>query len=523
MSRSRRLSRTVRALLVFPLALACALVVGAVPAAQAATYVAITGTGSTWSQNALDQWKKTVGNNYGMTINYTGSGSSAGRKDYISGIVDFAVSEIPFQAHPEDGSAAEIPPRGYAYMPIVAGGTAFMYNLEIGGKRVTNLRLSGETITKIFTGKITNWNDIAIKADNPGLAMPDKPIVPVLRSDGSGSTAQFTLWMSKQFPALWSAFCGCSGLTSQYPGFGNAKLQTGSSGVAGYVAQDYGQGAITYVEYSYAVEAGFPVVKVLNSSGYYVEPTAPSVAVALLQAQINEDPSSENYLTQILDGVYNASDTRAYPLSSYSYMIVPTEVGGTFTLEKGATLGKFAQYILCEGQQQAPALGYSPLPYNLVEAGARQITRIPGAGDTGFDINNCRNPTFNPGDSSGSNLLAQTAPQPADCDKKGASQCSTGTGGATQGTTTSGGTQNSSSGTGAGGTSNSGGNAVYDENGALVSGGLNGAVAVSSPFTLKDPGFGPQGWIMIVAVLLLVGGIVLPPLLSRRLKGTGPK
>jgi phosphate transport system substrate-binding protein len=518
-SRKRRSSRMLSALLLFALTLACVLGTGSVPAARADNpYLPITGTGSTWSQGAIDQWKSTVANNNGMTVNYSGVGSSAGRRDFINGSVDFAVSEIPFQASPQDGSAAELPTIGFAYMPIVAGGTAFMYNLKIGGKRVTNLRLSGETITKIFTGSITNWNDLAIKADNPGLAMPDKAIVPVVRSDGSGSTAQFTLWMSKQFSSLWNAFCGCSGLTSQYPAFANSKAQAGSDGVSGYVSQDYGEGAITYVEYSYAVKAGFPVAKVLNSAGYYIEPTAPSVAVALLQAQINTDPNSKDYLTQILDGVYNSADSRTYPLSSYSYMIVPTQVAGIFTAEKGRTLGAFARYILCEGQQTATPLGYSPLPLNLVIAASDQIKRIPGAGSAGIDLATCNNPTFKPGDSPGSNLLAQTAPQPADCDKKGPNQCTAGTAGAVQETPPSGNGASSSSSSSA---ASSGGGAVYDENGALVGGsGFNGAVAVSSPFTLRDPGFGPQQWVMVLAVLLLLATIVLPPLVSRRLKGT---
>ena len=252
---------------------------GVVPA-SAATYFPITGTGSTWSQNALDQWRSNVAKNYGMTINYTGAGSTSGRRDFIDGTVDFAISEIPFQSKPEDGSAPEKPPHGYAYMPIVAGGTSFMYNLKISGKRVTNLRLSGDTVAKIFTGGITNWNDAAIQADNPALAMPNKKIVPVIRSDGSGTTAQFTLWMSKQYPSIWK-----TGMTSQFPSFGNSKAQKGSDGVAGYVSQNYGEGAITYVEYSYAKKAGFPVAKVLNKSGYYVEPTAYSVAVAMSSAQ----------------------------------------------------------------------------------------------------------------------------------------------------------------------------------------------------------------------------------------------
>ena len=405
-------------------------------AATAATYVPITGTGSTWSQNALDQWRKNVAANYGMTVNYSGTGSSAGRRDFIAGSTDFGVSEIPFQLHPTDGSDPEVSTRPYAYMPIVAGGTSFMYNLKIAGQRVTNLRLSGENITKIFTGVITNWSDPALAKDNPKLALPNKPILPVVRSDGSGTSAQFTLWMSKQQPTLWNAFCKkvglptpC-GLTSQYPAYNGFKAQSGSNGVAGYVSQDYGEGAITYVEYSYALKAGFPVAKVLNKGGYYVEPTAQSVAVALLQAKINTDPKSDAYLTQILDGVYNNPDARAYPISSYSYMIVPTAVGGVFTAQKGATLGTFAHYMLCEGQQQADALGYSPLPMNLVLAGFDQIKRIPGANSpANTDAKSCNNPTFKAGDSPTSNALAKTAPMPAACDKQGADQCTTGTGG----------------------------------------------------------------------------------------------
>jgi phosphate transport system substrate-binding protein len=424
-----------------------------------------------------------------------------------------------------------VPPRGYAYMPIVAGGTAFMYNLKIGGKRVSNLRLSGETITKIFTGAITNWNDPVIREDNPGLAMPDKKIVPVVRSDGSGSTAQFTLWMSKQHPALWNAFCASvgrgnpCGLTSQYPLFGAAKGQSGSSGVAGYVSQDYGEGAITYVEYSYALEAGFPVAKVLNSAGYYIEPTANSVAVALLKAAINTDAASAAYLTQILDGVYNSSDARTYPLSSYSYMIVPTAVGGVFTAKKGATLGAFANYMLCEGQQQAAALGYSPLPMNLVMAGFDQIKRIPGAEGTNVDVNSCNNPTFKPGDSPSNNQLALSAAQPAACDKKGPDQCTTGTAGALDPTPVSGtGAGGEAAGAAAGAATDvvaadAGAAAVYDENGNLISGAAGvGGQAVASPFTLSDTGWGPQQSLMLAAVLLLLGAIALPPFVSRRLR-----
>jgi phosphate ABC transporter phosphate-binding protein len=526
----RRPSRRLATAVIFLLA-AAGLATGAgSPAVAADSYARISGTGSTWSQNALDQWRTNVATNYGMTVNYSGVGSSAGRRDFISGTVDFAISEIPFQSNPEDGSQPETPTTSYAYMPIVAGGTSFMYNLKIGGKRVTNLRLSGATITRIFAGQITNWNDAAIKADNPGLAMPDKAIVPVVRSDGSGSSAQFSLWMSKQHGDIWK-----NGLRSQFPVPANGKAQNGSLGVAGYVSQDYGEGAITYVEYSYALKSGFPVAKVLNSAGYYIEPTASSVAVAMMKARINTD------LTQILDDVYNNPDPRTYPLSSYSYMIVPTQVAGIFTTDKGRTLGAFAEYVLCEGQQQAEQLGYSPLPMNLVKAGSEQIKRIPGANTAGIDTNKCNNPTFKPGEDESNNQLALTAKQPAACDKQGPDQCTTGTAGATGETPVSGSGSGGSS-AGAAGSAAAAGTAgaaagdpaaatdpaaaaasadapLYDSNGNLISGASGGGVAAaSSPFTLAEGGWGAPQFLMLAAAILLLGAIVTPPLTSRRLR-----
>jgi phosphate ABC transporter phosphate-binding protein len=496
--------------------------------AQAAdSYVPISGSGSTWSQNALDQWRKNVASNFSMTVNYAGSGSSAGRTEFINQTVDFAISEIPFQSNPEDGSPPEVPQSSFAYMPIVAGGTSLMYHLKIGGKRVTNLRLSGEVIAKIFAGQISKWNDPAIQADNPALAMPDRPITPVYRSDGSGTSAQFTLWMSKQFPSVWT-----QGMKSQFPQVTPAfKGQNGSLGVAGYVSQNYGEGAITYVEYSYAMKSGFPVAKVLNKAGYYVEPTFQSVAVALMSAAINPD------LTQNLDGVYNSTDPRTYPMSSYSYMIVPTQTNKIFTNEKGKTLSKFAAYMICEGQQQAAALGYSPLPMNLVQAGSAVLEKIPGT-IGGVDFNSCNNPTFKPGDSPSSNQLAASAPQPRDCDKQGPTQCLGGTGGATEETPQTGtggvGGDGSTAGgaVGAAGAAAAGGAAaaadpaaaaggsepVYDANGNLVSVGTGGVAnaAVSSPFTLVEPAWGTPQYIMLAAGLLLLAAVIVPPLVSRR-------
>ena len=306
------------------------------------------------------------------------------------------------------------------------------------------------------------------------------------------------------------------GLTSQFPSAPGFKYQSGSNGVAGYVSQNYGEGAITYVEYSYAIKAGFPVTKVLNKSGYYTEPSANSVAVALLKAQINTDKTSDAYLTQILDGVYNNSDARAYPISSYSYMIVPTAVGGVFTNQKGSTLGAFAHYMLCEGQQQASALGYSPLPMNLVTAGFDQIKRIPGAGAAAnVDAKNCNNPTFKAGDSPASNRLALTAPQPPACDKQGADQCTTGSAGSNSGSGTT------TDGTGTGTTDGTGtATGMTDGTGTgtgtgMNTGGSSGGVPTNVeayPYTLPNDNFGYSQVMMVVAGFLLILLIIAPPL-----------
>ena len=321
-----------------------------------------------------------------MKVVYTGGGSSKGRKDFAQSSTDFAISEIPYQGTDEQGNADTSNGREYAYLPIVAGGTAFTYQLKIGDQLVRNLRLSGETITKIFTNEIENWNDPAITADNNGRAFPSLPITPVVRSDGSGTTAQFTTWMDKEYPSLWRAFYGKSGLTSYYPRKGRAIGQAGSDQVMNTIAGFAGNGTIGYVEYSYPVNKDYPVVKVLNKGGFYVEPTQYNVAVALTKAKINTDKSSPLYLTQILDEVYRHPDPRAYPVSSYSYMVIPTGASDQrMTTAKRQTLGDFMYYSLCAGQTKAGPYGYSPLPLNLVQAGFEQIAKLKAA-DPAVDL-----------------------------------------------------------------------------------------------------------------------------------------
>ncbi len=407
---------------------------GQAPSASASGgYQRISGEGSSWAANAIDAMRVNV-RQFGITIDYNPSGSTSGRKNFLNGTVDFAASDIPFQFQPEDGSAPENPaPGSYAYMPVTAGGTAFMYNLLINGQRVTNLRLSGENVVKIFTGVITMWNDPALQADNPGITLPGRPVVPVVRSDGSGSTAQFTSWMINQHAGLWNDYCQRSGRaptcgeTSFYPTIGGMIAQSGDVGIAGYVSQSFAEGAIGYVNYSYALGVQFPVAKVLNAAGFYTEPTPENVAVSLLQARINQDASNPAvYLTQQLEGVYTDADPRNYQLSSYSYFILPTTIGGQFNEAKGRTLGAFAYYAMCQAQQQSASLGYSPMPINLVEASFEQIRKIPGAVVQDINITSCKNPTFS---ADGTNELANNAPQPQACDRQGLTQCATGTGG----------------------------------------------------------------------------------------------
>jgi phosphate ABC transporter phosphate-binding protein len=423
-------------------ALSIGLFAGVQPA-FAATFAGISGAGSTWSYNAINQWTGDV-NAYGMPVFYTADGSTVGRQLFAQGTVDFGASDIPYGV--QDGSNSDPPPeRGYTYMPDTAGGVAFMYNLEIGGQRVTNLRLSGATIAGIFTNKITMWNDPAIAADNPGLTLPAETIVPVVRSDGSGATWEFTQWMMATQGSSWTAYCQVVGLSpctaaTAYPVQPGTDMvgQAGDLGVSGYVSQQQADGAIGYVEYSHALETGFPVAKVLNAAGYYTAPTAGNVGVSLLKAQINTDSSSVLYGTADLSQVYADTDPRTYELSYYSYLILPTDSSNAFSANKGYTLGFFGQYALCQGQQQVDELGYAALPINLVEDGYAQLQKVPGASlpsSTSAFIASCNNPTFAV---DGTNTLANTFPMPPACDQQGPTQCTT--------TTTIGGVPNTETG-----------------------------------------------------------------------------
>ncbi len=439
----RRLIATLGMAALFALASAGVAMPSSAPAA-AASYPTVLGAGSTWVQIALDQWRADVARQ-GFSINYQGVGSSAGRQFYITGQVDFAASEIPFQ--PDEISSLHAEHKLYQYLPDVAGGTSLMYNLHTPrGQRITNLRINADVAARIFTGAITSWHDPEISALNAGLQINETTIIPVVRSDGSGTSAQFSLYLQNQAPSVWGVFqakYGCPAPCSIWPPFPGSTQQNGSDGVANFVADDQiGQGSIGYVEAGFAYARGFPVGSLRNRSGNYVQPTSNNVATALKHATLYPD------LTQNLTGVYNAPDASAYPMSSYSYLITPTS---SISPAKGFVLGTWLIYIACAGQREAPLLGYSPLPPNLVQDVFTQEQKIAGAPKPPpITPSTCPNPTVtNPGSigghsggggsrgsgGSGSTPNAVTTPTPGTAGTTGA----TGTTG-TSGTGTSGST-----------------------------------------------------------------------------------
>jgi phosphate transport system substrate-binding protein len=505
--------------------------------ANASSHALIQGSGSSWSANAINQWIADVQSN-GLQVVYTPSGSAQGRKDFAYKTTDFAVTEIGYQGvDPTTGAQDTSLGRAYSYLPVVAGGTSFPYQIRVGGQLVRNLRLSGATLSKIFTNQITNWDDPAITADNNGRKLPSLPIIPVVHSEGSGTSAQFTRYMDSLYPSIWRPYQGRSGLTEYYPRKGAMIAQSGSDGVMNFVSSKAANGSIGFDEYSYALAKNYPVIKLENAAGYFTLPTQYNVAVALTQARINtshNDPTcptgpSNCYLLQNLDKVYTYSDPRTYPMSSYSYMVIPTASDDSkMTTAKRQTLADFLYYSVCEGQKEMGPIGYSPLPINLVEASFAQIgtlkTADPNVDLTQRSVSTCHNPTFVAGQPT-RNYLAEIAPKPPACDKSGEGPC---TGNGDTGTT------NPSSSSGSGGKTKAGSAATASATagasaaaGGVVdpvtgqveqgtgTGTLGNAVAVSAelPLSRSEP---TAGVLAPLTVGLLILALVLPPLLGRR-------
>ena len=525
------------------------------PAMATDAHSPIEGTGSSWSANAVTQWIADV-TPQGLQVTFTSTGSAQGRKDYALGNVDFAVTDIAYQGTDAATGDVDASNRKYAYLPIVAGGTSFPYHLTVAGKRVTQLRLSGQTLSNIFTNHIKNWNDPAITADNNGHAFPSIPIIPVVHSEGSGSSAQFTAYMAKEYGSIWGPYNKNKNVMEEYyPVKGDQMVaQNGSDGVMNFINSGSANGSIGYDEYSYALLSHSPVAKIENKAGYFTLPTQYNVAKSLTQAVIDNNPASPTYLIQNLDNVYVYSDPRTYPLSSYSYMILPTASNDPrMKTPKRQTLADFLYYSICTGQGEMGKVGYSPLPINLVQDGFAQIQKLktadPGVNITQRNVSTCNNPTFVAGHPD-ENRLAQIAPFPQACDQSGHGPCTTdvppkpntsgdggsggGSGGGASGGSGGGGGAAGGGAGGAGGTAPPGAtpstsaSTVIDPNTglAVTSGNSDGSAASGGdanpvPTNLADQTGGLNDVLTPLVILELLAVLVAPVLLQRALSRRG--
>jgi phosphate transport system substrate-binding protein len=302
------------------------------------------GAGSTAQQNAVTQWVKDFQAKCpGVTINYNGNGSGAGITSFASGKVAFAGSDAALK--PADVTAAKSAcPGGTAIdLPMIGGPIAIGYNVP----GVTGLILDAPTLAKIFNGKITNWNDAAIKALNPTATLPNLAIQTFHRSDGSGTSANFTAYLAataaSDFPyaasKLWPAKSGQSA--------------TGSSGLAAQVKSV--KGAISYFELSYATAGNITTAKIATGASAPVEATAANASTAIADATTVGTGAD---LAQKLN--YATKADGAYPITLLTYEIVCDKGNKAATLP---ALKAFLNYTVSSaGQSSVSSLGYFPLP-----------------------------------------------------------------------------------------------------------------------------------------------------------------
>jgi phosphate transport system substrate-binding protein len=321
------------------------------PVAGAAVHpeAALTAQGSTFSAKLIQQWAADV-SGQGLRVTYTGSSSGSGRTAFVDRSADFAGSDVPFG--PADAGTAALSRGGVVYVPAVAGGIALMFRLQ----GVSEIKLSGPTIAKIFSGAITNWSDPAITADN-GTALPSASIRAFVRSGNSGTSSVMTGYLSAAGGGIWTG-----GVVEAFPTSGGQIAVAGSDGVADNVKNT--EGGIGYAEVGFATERGLAVVSVKNAAGQFTKPTAAAVSAALGEATLAGDATVKLAFT--------ASNPAAYPLATVSYIIAP----GKSDPAKADNLKEFLTYANGPGQAKAAALGYAPVPDNIKQAIAGQIDKI---------------------------------------------------------------------------------------------------------------------------------------------------
>jgi phosphate transport system substrate-binding protein len=311
----------------------------------------LSGQGSSLVAPLLAAWNADYSGKTGTSIAYVPNGSSAGVAAITARIVDFGASDAPLT--PDQFAAA----KGVVQIPWALSATALSYNVTgvPGG-----LRLNPAAIAGIYLGTIQYWDAPALAKLNPKLKLPHEQVEPVFRSDGSGDTFAFTSYLTKTSPR-WKAKVG----SGTQVGFPTGKPAKGNSGVASAVQST--SGAIGYVSVAYALTNHLPLAAIENRAGRFATPGIRAIAAAA--ATVTRVPA--NNAVSILDPP--ASAPRAYPIATFTYVIVPT------LTSKAAALRKFVFYGLTTGQAFGPKLGFAQIPRIVLSAGAKTLLQVKPA------------------------------------------------------------------------------------------------------------------------------------------------
>ena len=323
---------------------------GASPARHSGT--TITGAGSTFVRPLVATWIAGVGAAYGYDLQYSAIGSSGGINAITGRTVDFGASDAPMT--PDQFTACN----GCEQIPWALAGTSVMYNLP-GVKNL--LHMDGPTLGKIFLGQITKWDDPAIAKLNPGVSLPSTAITIAHRSDGSGTTFNFTDYLSAVSPA-WKSQVG-SGTSVNWPvGVGGR----GSSGVSALVAQT--AGTIGYADVAFALKNHFSYFAMKNASGKF---TTPGLRGILAAASSGQKPDSTNFIS-----IVNPPKRypNAYPICTYTYVIVPLQSA------KAPDVKKFLFWAVTKGQtaQYTASLRFVPIPKGVLVLAEKAIAKLHG-------------------------------------------------------------------------------------------------------------------------------------------------
>ena len=303
--------------------------------------VQITGAGSTFVYPVLSAWAADYQKQSGAKVNYQSIGSGGGISQVKAGTVDFGASDQPL-------SSEELAESNLAQFPIVIGGIVPVINVT--GIEPGKLRLTGPLLADIFAGKVKSWDDPSIVRINPGVKLPGAAIAVVHRSDGSGTTFNFTHYLSQVSPT-WKAGPG-EGKTVSWPTGVGGK---GNEGVAAYVKQL--PNSIGYVEYAYVQQNGMSFASLQNSAGNFVTPGTETFSNAAETADWTKASDFNLVMT-------NAPGANAYPLTATTFILMPKSPKDA---AKSKAALDFFRFALDAGQGQAKALDYVPLPLPLVK------------------------------------------------------------------------------------------------------------------------------------------------------------